>query len=44
MFYSIFIFIDDSSSTSTSKGDNIYKMREIDESQEDRSQKVNIKS
>ncbi|XP_060862086.1 GRIP and coiled-coil domain-containing protein 2-like isoform X2 [Metopolophium dirhodum] len=32
--------LDDSSSTSISKGDNIYKMREIDESQEDRSQKL----
>jgi len=38
-----FIFIDDASTTSIGKDDNIYKMREIDESQEDRSQKVNIK-
>ncbi|XP_022166739.1 GRIP and coiled-coil domain-containing protein 2-like [Myzus persicae] len=32
--------LDDSSTTSISKEDNIYKMREIDESQEDRSQKL----
>lgn len=38
----IFICIDDSSTTSISKVDDIYKMREIDECQEDRSQKVNI--
>jgi len=39
--FNIFIFIDDSNITSINKAENIYKIRDIDESQEDRLQKVN---
>jgi len=34
---------DNSSTTSISKADEIYRLGEMDESQEERSQKVNIK-
>lgn len=36
------IFIDGSSVTSISKADEIYRLRELDENQEERSQKVNF--
>jgi len=41
ILFIIFIFIDDSNTTPINKAENIYKIRDIDESQEDRSQKVN---
>lgn len=36
-----FFFTDNSSTSSISKADEIYRLREMDESQEERSQKVN---
>lgn len=40
--HTILICIDNSSTTSISKADEINRLREIDDSQEDRSQKVSI--
>lgn len=42
MLINVLICIDNSSTTSISKTDEIYRLREMDESQDDRSQKVNI--